>query len=175
MADDPKAGTATEEGGAASVSASPPEAGGEAGAQSGDRIAQLERQLAEINERYENEHRLRLAHLDKVERANQIIQQGGLPPTPDPLDQEIAELQAAVAERDEAIARAQSAGEQARARAAQEADARLAKAEQASKELNSQMARERNDGQEPSIASGIISNFLNCVVPTKESAKNHKG
>ncbi len=42
----------------------------------------------------------------------------------------VAELQAAIAERDEAIARAQSASEQARARAAQEADARMAKAEQ---------------------------------------------
>jgi colicin import membrane protein len=42
----------------------------------------------------------------------------------------VAELQAAVAERDEALARAQSASEQARARAAQDADARLAKAQE---------------------------------------------
>jgi colicin import membrane protein len=42
----------------------------------------------------------------------------------------VAELQAAIAERDEAIARAQSASEQARARASQETDARMAKAEQ---------------------------------------------
>lgn len=42
----------------------------------------------------------------------------------------VAELQAAIAERDEALARTQSAHEQARARTAQEADARLAKAEE---------------------------------------------
>lgn len=98
MADEPNAGTATEGNGSATASVSPPPADGEAGAQSEDRIAALEKQLAEINERYENEHRLRLSHMDKVEQANRIIQQGGLPPTPDPLDQEIAELQAAVAE-----------------------------------------------------------------------------
>ena len=42
---------------------------------------------------------------------------------------------------------------------ATEAD-RLAKAEQASSELNSAMARERDGGQEPSIASGMWNNFF---------------
>jgi hypothetical protein len=43
--------------------------------------------------------------------------------------------------------------------AASEAD-RLAKAQQASSELNEEMARERDAGQEPSMASGVISNFF---------------
>jgi outer membrane protein assembly factor BamD (BamD/ComL family) len=43
---------------------------------------------------------------------------------------------------------------------ASEAD-RIAKAEQASRELNEEMARERDFGQEPSMASGVMSNFFN--------------
>jgi hypothetical protein len=98
MADDPKAGTASGESGAAAASANPPGAVSETDETRKARIAELEAQLDETRKRYENEHNLRLSHQEKVEQANQVIRQGGLPPTPSPLDQEIADLEAVKAE-----------------------------------------------------------------------------
>lgn len=94
--DDPKAGTAPDDTGAAEAASGNVEgSGGEAGESTEQRLAKLELMLAETQKKYEDEHRLRLSHLERVEQANQIIRQGPTPPTPDPLDQRIADLQEA--------------------------------------------------------------------------------
>jgi hypothetical protein len=99
MGEIPNAGTG--EAGKGDAALSPAAPVGESAETPEQRIARLqaladaaEAKASEAQKKYEDEHQLRLSHLSKVEEANQIIRQGGTPPTTDPLEAEIADLEA---------------------------------------------------------------------------------
>lgn len=98
MPDDPKAGTGGGESGAAAASDPSTASGGEQETAE-QKAARLEVEKAELAKKYEDEHRLRLSHEEKVREANAMRRDDGRRDATDadPLVAEIAELQRAQA------------------------------------------------------------------------------